>query len=145
VSRYQKKHSPTHTHRGHQSSLSAFSIYYEPWHRPQTSVNEITTQLWNYGWLCTEIANRLAHLIPMKIINIVSCNKFSMPWPGQFLGLTSVSWGRPLMVGIAQLAHAGGESIFCCEVWRCSSSLKTLGWLVKDEGFLTVPMTTPRK
>jgi len=26
VSRYQKKHSPTHTHRGHQSSLSAFSI-----------------------------------------------------------------------------------------------------------------------
>jgi len=30
VSRYQKKHSPTHTHSGHQSSLSAFSIYYEP-------------------------------------------------------------------------------------------------------------------
>jgi len=30
VSRYQKKHSPTHTHRGHQSSQSAFSIYYEP-------------------------------------------------------------------------------------------------------------------
>ena len=34
VSRYQKKHSPTHTHRGHQSSLSAFSIYYDPWHPP---------------------------------------------------------------------------------------------------------------
>ena len=34
VSRYQKKHSPTHTHRGHQSSQSAFSIYYEPWHPP---------------------------------------------------------------------------------------------------------------
>jgi len=32
VSRYQKKYSPTHTHRGHQSSLSAFSIYYDPWH-----------------------------------------------------------------------------------------------------------------
>jgi len=30
VSRYPKKHSPTHTHRGHQSSQSAFSIYYEP-------------------------------------------------------------------------------------------------------------------
>jgi len=29
VSRYQKKHSPTHTHHGHQSSLSAFSIYYD--------------------------------------------------------------------------------------------------------------------
>jgi len=34
VSRYQKKHSPTHTHRGHQSSLSVFSIYYNPWHPP---------------------------------------------------------------------------------------------------------------
>ena len=34
VSRYQKKHSLTHTHRGHQSSLSAFSIYYNPWHPP---------------------------------------------------------------------------------------------------------------
>jgi len=29
---YQKKHSSTHTHRGHQSSLSAVSIYYDPWH-----------------------------------------------------------------------------------------------------------------
>jgi len=34
VSRYQKKHSPTHTHRSHQSSLSASSIYYDPWHPP---------------------------------------------------------------------------------------------------------------
>jgi len=34
VSRYQKKHSPTHTHRGHQSCLYAFSIYYDPWHPP---------------------------------------------------------------------------------------------------------------
>jgi len=32
VSRYQKEHSPTHTHRGHQISLSASSIYYDPWH-----------------------------------------------------------------------------------------------------------------
>jgi len=32
VSRYQKKQSPTHTYRGHQSSLSASSIYYDPWH-----------------------------------------------------------------------------------------------------------------
>ena len=30
VSRYQKKRSPTHTHRGHQISLSASSIYYDP-------------------------------------------------------------------------------------------------------------------
>ena len=34
VSWYQKKHSPTHTHHGHQWSLSAFSIYYDPWHPP---------------------------------------------------------------------------------------------------------------
>ena len=34
VSWYQKKHSPTHNHRGHQSSLSASSIYYNPWHPP---------------------------------------------------------------------------------------------------------------
>jgi len=32
VSRYQKKHWPTHTHRGHQLSISAFSIYHDPWH-----------------------------------------------------------------------------------------------------------------
>ena len=34
VNRYQKKHLPTHTDHGHQSSLSAFSIYYNPWHPP---------------------------------------------------------------------------------------------------------------
>jgi len=34
VNQYQKKHSPTHTHCGHQSSLSASSIYYDPWHPP---------------------------------------------------------------------------------------------------------------
>ena len=57
VSRYQKKHSPTHTHHGHQSSQSAFSIYYEPWHPPYsihvsivvpryvTSVAEVAAEL----------------------------------------------------------------------------------------------------
>jgi len=34
VSQYQKKHSPTHNHRGHQSSQSALSIYYDTWHPP---------------------------------------------------------------------------------------------------------------
>ena len=34
VSQYQKKHSPTHTHRGHQISISASSIHYDPWHPP---------------------------------------------------------------------------------------------------------------
>ena len=34
MSWYQKKHSPTHIHRGHQISLSASSIYYHPWHPP---------------------------------------------------------------------------------------------------------------
>jgi len=35
VSWYQKKHSPTHIHRGHQSSAS--SIFYDPWHSPCSS------------------------------------------------------------------------------------------------------------
>jgi len=34
VSWYQKKHSPTFTYHGHQSSLSASSVYYDPWHPP---------------------------------------------------------------------------------------------------------------
>jgi len=38
VSQYQKKHSPTHTYRGHQSSKSALSIYYDPWH-PSCSIH----------------------------------------------------------------------------------------------------------
>ena len=57
VSRYQEKHSPTHTHRGHQSSQSAFSIYYEPWHPlysihmlyslfPQSLSNVFTMGIW---------------------------------------------------------------------------------------------------
>jgi len=41
--------------------------------------------------------------------------------------LIRVSWGRPLTVGIAQLAHRAGKSIFCCEVQWCGSSQKTLG------------------
>jgi len=32
-----------------------------------------------------------------------------------------------MMMMIAQLAHAGGESIFCSEVWQRSFSQKTLG------------------
>jgi len=37
--------------------------------------------------------------------------------------------GRQLigLVGIAQLAHAVGKSIFCCEMWQCGSSQKILG------------------
>jgi len=31
------------------------------------------------------------------------------------------------VVGIAQLSHAAGESIFCLEWWRGSSSQRTLG------------------
>ena len=34
VSQHQKKHSPTHNHRGHQISLHVSSIYYDPWHPP---------------------------------------------------------------------------------------------------------------
>ena len=31
---------------------------------------------------------QIAHLIPLKTINIISYNKFSELWPGRFLGLT---------------------------------------------------------
>jgi len=34
VRRYHKKHSPTHSYRGQQSSLCASSIFYDPWHPP---------------------------------------------------------------------------------------------------------------
>jgi len=41
VSRYQKKHSPTHTYRGHQyHPLSASSICYNPWHPPCSIINK---------------------------------------------------------------------------------------------------------
>ena len=35
-------------------------------------------------------------------------------------------------VGIAQLAHAAGESILCREGWRCRFVQITLGFLVKS-------------
>jgi len=39
MSRYQKKHSPTHTYHSHQSSLSAFSIFCDPWHMASSLFN----------------------------------------------------------------------------------------------------------
>jgi len=36
VNQYQMKHSPTQTRRGHQISLSASSIYCDPWHPPNS-------------------------------------------------------------------------------------------------------------
>jgi len=57
VSRYQKKHSSTRTHRGHQSSLSTSSIYYDPWHPPYSihvlyshSHNLSPSFLWSTSW-----------------------------------------------------------------------------------------------
>jgi len=56
VTQYQKKHSPTHTHRGHQISLSASFIYYDPWHPPY-SVHALYSLfpwypsfLWSTSW-----------------------------------------------------------------------------------------------
>ena len=51
VSRYQKKHSPTHTHRGHQISLSASSIYYDPWHPPYS----IHTLYRTFSTICLQV------------------------------------------------------------------------------------------
>jgi len=57
VSRYQKKHSPTHTCHGHQSSPSASFIYYDPW-RPLFNLhawhvffyNLCPSFLWSTSW-----------------------------------------------------------------------------------------------
>ena len=57
VSWYKKKHSPTHTHRGHQSPLSASSIYYDPWHPPYSIhvlynlfPQSLPSFLWSTSW-----------------------------------------------------------------------------------------------
>jgi len=57
VSWYQKKHSSTHAHRGHQSSLSAFFIYYDPWHPPYSIhmlyslfPQSLSKSLWSTSW-----------------------------------------------------------------------------------------------
>jgi len=42
-------------------------------------------------------------------------------------------------VGIAQVAHAAGESIVCREGWRCSSSQITLGGLALVKQWPNVP------
>jgi len=42
----------------------------------------------------------------------------------------AAEWMYSSAVGIAQLVHAVGESIFCHEAWRRSSSQMTLGRLV---------------
>jgi len=60
VSWYQKKHSPTHTCRRHQSSLIASTIHYDPWH-PSCSIyvpdsifhNLSPSFLWSTSWLGT--------------------------------------------------------------------------------------------
>jgi len=44
VGRYQKKHSPTHTHPNHRTSFIIFSIYNYPWH-PLCSVYELDSLL----------------------------------------------------------------------------------------------------
>ena len=44
VGRYQKKHSPTHTHPDYQTSFINFSIYNDPWH-PLCSVYELNSPL----------------------------------------------------------------------------------------------------
>jgi len=57
VSRYQKKHSPSHNYHGYQTSLSASSIYYNPWH-PPCSIYVLTVLfhnlspsfLWSTAW-----------------------------------------------------------------------------------------------
>jgi len=72
VSRYQKKHSPTHTHRGRQSSLSAFSSYYDPWHPPYSIhmlyslfPQSLSSFLWSTSWPGT-LQNRTCGIIGLR-------------------------------------------------------------------------------
>ena len=52
VSWYQKKHSLTRTHHGHQISLSASSICYDPWHPPcSISLSYCIIRCW---WNCAD-------------------------------------------------------------------------------------------
>jgi len=59
VSRYQKKHSPTHTHRGHQSSFICFIHldYHDPWYPPCSiyvpdtlCTISVPSFLWSTSW-----------------------------------------------------------------------------------------------
>jgi len=70
VSQYQKKHSPTHTHRGHQISLSASSIYYDPSHPPYAAIKSnllflliFKLSLINLKWNFTHIFGNYEHLM----------------------------------------------------------------------------------
>ena len=49
--------------------------------------------------------------------------------PSEWCGCSvlAAEWLDSSGVGIAQLTHAVGESILCCEGWRCGSSQMTLG------------------
>jgi len=79
VIRSQKKHSPTHTHRGHQSFLFAFSIYYHPLHPPYSihvlySLSTISPSfLWSASWPGT--LHFILHTFLHPIIVIFSQHK----------------------------------------------------------------------
>jgi len=72
VSRYQKKHSPTHTHRGRQSSQFAFSIYYDPWH-PLYSIH-VLHSLFPQSLFKFSLAYLLAWYTPLHTPYIFSPN-----------------------------------------------------------------------
>jgi len=84
VSRYQKKHSPTHTHRGHQPSLSAFSIYCDPWHPPYSihvlyslfpqSLSNTCPYHFNLFHCSTEIMLSIPSLPLSSLLRTLSCN-----------------------------------------------------------------------
>ena len=59
-------HSPTHTHRGHQISLSASSIYYDPWHPPY-SIHVLYS-------LFSTISLQVFFALPLHISNITFSN-----------------------------------------------------------------------
>jgi len=74
VSRYQKKHSPTHTHHGHQISPSTSSICYHPWHPPY-SIHELHTRF-PQSLSKFPLVNLLAWHSPLHTIYISSTNHY---------------------------------------------------------------------
>jgi len=84
VSRYLKKHSPTHTHRGHQISISASSIYYNPWHPPYSvhalysllplSLSKLCLVYLNLFCCSSEIMSCNPSLSLNSLLGTLSCN-----------------------------------------------------------------------
>jgi len=118
VSRYQKKHSPTYTRRGHQISLSAYSIFHDAWHPLHSShawIHATSTNKWLHHFVHATLNSTTFPVYPLLTTSTLywilpfSVAKHPFNW---FLMTTPVSncccfmWGNVavcLSVKIAQV------------------------------------------